>query len=61
MYAGGHYSDIAGMGNTNINSSIGKQWTAQSRRGTLDEYAREMEKNRCPMQVDLSTCEEQFA
>jgi Novel toxin 15 len=33
MVAGGSYNDIGGMGDRAINSSIGPEWTAESRGG----------------------------
>ena len=54
MVASGSPSDIARMGDKNINSSIGPQWTARKRIGALKKYAKEQQANGCPkMQVEL--------
>ncbi|PRH88012.1 hypothetical protein C5L14_08925 [Labrys okinawensis] len=65
MVAGGDPTDIADMGNTNINSSIGSAWNqsdswmpfSSSRQQELKAYAAEMRENRCKMDVRLSTCD----
>nr|WP_280946642.1 PAAR-like domain-containing protein [Methylobacterium platani] len=60
MVAGGSPTDIAGMGNTNINSAIGAVWNkpqADSRKKQVRDYAQDMANRGCPMQVILSTCE----
>ena len=40
--AGGSASDITGLGDSRVNSSIGSQWKADSRIGTLDAYVDEL-------------------
>ena len=40
--AGGNANSISGLGNKKINSSIGSQWKAKSRIGTLDAYVNEL-------------------
>ena len=40
--AGGNASDITGLGDAKINSSIGSQWKAGSRIGKLDTYVDEL-------------------
>lgn len=65
MVAGGNPTDIAGMGNKAINSSIGPSWNKAevsgmfdpSRKEELRSYAAQMRDRGCPMQVSLSTCD----
>ncbi|OLP52411.1 hypothetical protein BJF91_15255 [Allorhizobium taibaishanense] len=65
MVAGGNPTDIAGMGNKEINSSIGPSWNQAevsgmfnpSRKEELRSYAAQMRDRGCPMQVSLSTCD----
>lgn len=65
MVAGGNPTDIAGMGNKAINSSIGPSWNQAevsgmfnpSRKEELRSYAAQMRDRGCPMQVSLSTCD----
>lgn len=65
MVAGGNPTDIAGMGNRDINSSIGPAWNQAevsgmfnpSRKEELRSYAEQMRDRGCPMQVSLSTCD----
>ncbi|WP_083467669.1 PAAR-like domain-containing protein [Methylobacterium tarhaniae] len=60
MVAGGSATDIAGMGNTNINSAIGAAWNkpkAESRKKQVRDYAQDMAEKGCPMRITLSICE----
>ncbi|WP_162561389.1 PAAR-like domain-containing protein [Methylobacterium terrae] len=60
MVAGGDPTDIAGMGNTNINSAIGAAWNkpdSDSRKNQVRNYAKDMAEKGCPMQIRLSICE----
>ncbi|MGV1755258.1 polymorphic toxin type 15 domain-containing protein [Agrobacterium sp. CG674] len=55
MVAGGDYFDIAGMGDTNINSSMGASWNGR-RVERLKAHAREQQANSCPsVMVRLSS------
>lgn len=58
MVAGGNPTDLVGMGDARANQSIGPQWRADSRRGKLMRYAKEMAKARCPMNVRLRVCKD---
>ena len=54
LIAGGYEHEISGMGSRSENYSIGPQWTADSRSGSLDRHAEELERNGCPLiRVDL--------
>jgi hypothetical protein len=55
MVAGGDYFDIAGMGDANVNSSMGPSWNGQ-RVERLKADALEQQKNNCPsVMVKLSS------
>jgi hypothetical protein len=56
IVAGGDPQVIFGMGDATANRSIGPQWKADSRRGRLLRYAREMKDAGCPMAVKLAEC-----
>nr|WP_236012836.1 PAAR-like domain-containing protein [Methylobacterium ajmalii] len=59
MVAGGYKLDIADMGDSNINSSIGSQWNVHetgsptSRQQEVREHADEMCRGQCPLGISL--------
>jgi len=53
MVAGGTFNELAGMGNSKINSSIGSSWTKWGRQDELKNYCKEMRDKGCPVDIRL--------
>ncbi|MGL5734032.1 MAG: polymorphic toxin type 15 domain-containing protein, partial [Beijerinckiaceae bacterium] len=56
MIAGGNPSDVVGMGDGPVNSSIGSSW--RSKQKELKAHAEDLQKRGCPlMKVWLADCD----